>query len=253
MPELTRKTALTAVAIGLIAGVFAGMFGVGGGFIMVPLFVMWLKSERKMAHATSLAAVVPIALSAAIGYAMHGQVDWIAAIFVLSGSVFGALYGVKLLSTLPVRTLQLVFAALLFISALRLLWSEQPHQLFTGLTADVLLVVIGFAAGVMAGLLGVGGGIVIVPALIISAGLDAATARGTSLAVIIGTGISGTIANVRKGNVDLRIAVVTGLAGIPGTLIGVYLSNTLPGPITVKLFAFLLIGIALKQLPKESH
>ncbi len=253
MPELTRRTSLTAIAIGLIAGILAGMFGVGGGFIMVPLFVMWLKSERKIAHATSLAAVVPIALSAAIGYALHGQVDWTAAAFVLSGSVFGALYGVKLLSTLPVRTLQLVFSALLFISAIRLLWSEQPHQLFTGLTADVLLVVIGFAAGVMAGLLGVGGGIVIVPALIISSGLDAATARGTSLAVIIGTGISGTIANIRKGNVNLGIAFMTGIAGIPGTLIGVYLSNVLPEKVTVQLFAFLLIAIALKQLPKESH
>jgi len=242
-----------AIAIGLIAGVLAGMFGVGGGFIMVPLFVMWLKSERKTAHATSLAAVIPIALSAAIGYAVHGNVDWSAALLVLCGSVFGALYGVKLLSTLPVRTLQLVFAALLFISALRLLWSEQPHQLFSGLISQILLVVIGFAAGVMAGLLGVGGGIVIVPALIISAGLDPATARGTSLAVIIGTGISGTIANMRRGNVNLQIALLTGVAGIPGTLLGVYLSNQLPERITVILFAFLLIGIAMRQLKKEEH
>ncbi len=242
-----------AIAIGLIAGVLAGMFGVGGGFIMVPLFVMWLKSERKTAHATSLAAVIPIALSAAIGYAVHGNVDWSAALLVLCGSVFGALYGVKLLSTLPVRTLQLVFAALLFISALRLLWSEQPHQLFSGLISQILLVVIGFAAGVMAGLLGVGGGIVIVPALIISAGLDPATARGTSLAVIIGTGMSGTIANMRRGNVNLQIALLTGVAGIPGTLLGVYLSNQLPERITVILFAFLLIGIAMRQLKKEEH
>jgi len=253
VPDVTKRTSLTAIVIGLIAGVLAGMFGVGGGFIMVPLFVMWLKTERKTAHATSLAAVVPIALSAAIGYGLHGQVDWTAALYVLSGSVFGALYGVKLLSTLPVRTVQLAFAALLFISAVRLLWSEQPHQLFTGLTANVLLIIIGFAAGVMAGLLGVGGGIVIVPALIIAAGLDAATARGTSLAVIIGTGISGTAANIRKGNVNISLAMITGFAGIPGTLLGVYLSNVLPGKVTVQLFAILLMGIALKQLPKGSH
>ena len=253
MPVLDKRTAFTSIAIGLIAGVLAGMFGVGGGFIMVPLLVMWLKSERKIAHATSLAAVIPIAFSAAVGYAMHGNVDWSAAVLVLCGSVVGALYGVKLLLTLPVRTLQLVFAALLVISAVRLLWSEQPHQLFTGPTSHALLVVIGFAAGVMAGLLGVGGGIVIVPALIISAGLDQATARGTSLAVIIGTGISGTIANMRRGNVNLPIALLTGVAGIPGTLLGVYLSNQLPERITVILFAFLLIGIAMRQLKKEEH
>jgi len=224
------------------------MFGVGGGFLMVPLYVVWMGLDQRRSHATSLAAVLPIAIAGAIGYSDSGYVDWKATAALLGGSIFGAIYGVKLLNQVSLKFLQLGFATLLYLSALRLIWSSAPHQLLEGNGAVGFLVVIGFFAGVMSGLFGVGGGIVMVPALIISSGMDSLTARGTSLAVIVGSAISATIANLRKGNVNATFAMFSGLAGVPATFIGVYLSQQIPQRAALILFSLILITIATQQV-----
>jgi len=247
---LSRKQILQSLAVGVVAGVLAGLFGVGGGFIMVPLYVMWVGLDQRKSHATSLAAVVPIAVAGAIGYATTGDVVWHAAFALLAGSIFGALYGVKLLGQVSLKFLQLGFVTLLVASAVRLIWSSQPHLLLEGLPGIALLIGVGFFAGVMSGLFGVGGGIIMVPALIIASGVDAIQARGTSLAVIVGSGISGTWANYRKGNIEIPFALLSGIAGIPAVFLGVYLSHSLPERISVILFSFILLSIALQQVRK---
>jgi len=247
---MTRRQIWLAVAVGLLAGLLAGMFGVGGGFLMVPLYISWLGLEQRKSHATSLAAIVPIALAGALGYAAQNSVDFSAAIALLAGSVFGALYGVKLLGQVPLKFLQLGFAFLLYSSAARLIWSSNPHQLLDGWASVALLIAVGFFAGVMSGLFGVGGGIVMVPALIIAAGMNSVVARGTSLLVIVGSGLSGTWANLRKGNIEIPYALLSGIAGIPSTFIGVYLSHQMPQRIALILFAFILIAIATQQVQK---
>lgn len=244
---LSAKHIFQALTIGLVAGILAGLFGVGGGFIMVPLYVMWVGLDQRRSHATSLAAVIPIATAGAIGYAATGDVVWDAAIALLAGSIFGALYGVKLLGQVSLRFLQLGFAILLTLSAIRLIWSSQPHLLIDGPAGVLLLIGVGFFAGVMSGLFGVGGGIVMVPALIIAAGIDAIQARGTSLLVIVGSGLSGTWANYRKGNIDIPYAVLSGIAGIPAVFLGVFLSHSLPERLSVILFTFILLSIASQQ------
>lgn len=248
--EISRKQIQQSLVVGVLAGILAGMFGVGGGFLMVPLYVLWMGLDQRRSHATSLAAVLPIAVAGAIGYSTSDHVDWNAAVALLAGSIFGALYGVKLLSQVSLKFLQLGFAALLYLSAMRLIWSSTPHQLLEGTPAIIFLVVVGFFAGVMSGLFGVGGGIVMVPALIIASGMDSLTARGTSLAVIVGSAISGTIANLRKGNIDVAFALLTGLAGVPATFVGVYLSQQVPQRLALILFSFILITIATQQARK---
>ena len=247
---ISRKQIQQSISVGILAGILAGMFGVGGGFLMVPLYVLWMGLDQRRSHATSLAAVLPIAAAGAIGYSASGYVDWNAAVTLLVGSIFGALYGVKLLGGVSLKFLQLGFAALLYLSAMRLIWSSTPHQLLEGTPAIIFLVVVGFFAGVMSGLFGVGGGIVMVPALIIASGMDSLTARGTSLAVIVGSAISGTIANLRKGNIDVAFALLSGVAGIPAVLLGVYLSQLVPTRTAMILFSFILLTIATQQARK---
>ena len=65
---LSRRQISQALVVGLLAGVLAGMFGVGGGFLMVPLYVLWIGLDQRKSHATSLAAVVPIAIAGTIGW-----------------------------------------------------------------------------------------------------------------------------------------------------------------------------------------
>ncbi len=250
MTQLSKLELPRTVLIGLLAGVLAGLFGVGGGFLMVPLFIAWLAVDQKKAHATSLGAVFPIAIAGAIGYATTDHVDWQSGGYLLLGSFFGAMYGAKLLHTISLTKLQLVFGTLLVLSAVRLLWSAQPTQLVDGIVGHILLIVVGLFAGTMSGLLGIGGGIIMVPAMIIAAGLTAVEARGTSLAVIVGSSISGAISHYKRGNIIVPIAIVSGVAGVPATFVGIYLSQNLPERISVALFAAILLTIAAQQFKK---
>lgn len=248
--NITRSQVQQSLVVGILAGILAGMFGVGGGFLMVPLYVLWMRLDQRRSHATSLAAVLPIAAAGAIGYAASDYVDWKATAALLVGSVFGALYGVRLLGQVSLKFLQLGFATLLYLSAIRLIWSSNPHQILEGTVAILFLVFVGFFAGVMSGLFGVGGGIVMVPALIIASGMDSLTARGTSLAVIVGSAFSGTISNLRKGNIDKAFALLTGLAGVPATFVGVYLSQKVPQRAALIMFSAILITIATQQVQR---
>ena len=76
---VSRKQIQQSIVVGLLAGILAGMFGVGGGFLMVPLYVLWMGLDQRRSHATSLAAVLPIAVAGAIGYSTSDYVDWNAA------------------------------------------------------------------------------------------------------------------------------------------------------------------------------
>jgi hypothetical protein len=80
--------------------------------------------------------------------------------------------------------------------------------------------------------------------------MNSIVARGTSLVVIVGSGLSGTWANFRKGNIEISYALLSGLAGIPSTFLGVYLSHQVPQRIALILFALILIGIATQQVQK---
>jgi uncharacterized membrane protein YfcA len=115
--------------------------------------------------------------------------------------------------------------------------------------ADILIALgVGFVAGAFAGLLGVGGGIVIVPSLVVLLGETQHVAQGTSLMVIIPTALVGTLANTRRGNVDLRLAMTLGLAGAVGAVAGALASVEIDEDILGRAFGALLILTAARLL-----
>ena len=245
--RLDNRLIAVALAVGFLGGVLAGLFGVGGGLIMVPLLVGWLHLDQKTAHATSLAAVVPIAVAGTFGFAQSGNVDWIAVWYLLCGSVLGAFIGARKLRLFSTKCLHLLFGFLLIASGLRLLWDAQPTQVFGGVAGHVFLLFAGFIAGVLAGLLGIGGGVVVIPALIIASGIDSVVARGTSLAVAVGTSIAGALTHIYQNNVETRVAISIGFTGVPATFLGVYLSHELSSSRVTFMFAVLLIGLGIQQ------
>ncbi len=103
-------------------------------------------------------------------------------------------------------------------------------------------------SGAVAGLLGVGGGIVIVPALVLLFSIPDAVAKGTSLLVIIPTGLVGTISNVRAANANLPVATVVGVFGAVSAFGGSQLSTLLPPRVSRLLFALLLLAVAAQLL-----
>jgi hypothetical protein len=110
-------------------------------------------------------------------------------------------------------------------------------------TTVCLAILLGIAAGVLAGMFGVGGGILFVPALVVL-GLDQLEAQGTSLLAIIPTVVVGTLSQRRYGNLRARTAVVVGLASIVGVEVGARLVTELPEDSLRRLFAILLFGVA---------
>lgn len=239
-----------AAAVGLVAGFLSGMFGVGGGILIVPALVLALAFDQKLAHGTSLAAVLPIAASGLVAYIVDDKVDWPVAAALAAGAVAGAVIGTHVLHLLPQRAVAIAFAVLLLATAARLLLDNSTAEGRGELTIAgiALLVVIGVATGVLAGLLGVGGGIIMVPAMVVLFGIPGSIARGTSLAVILPTSIMGTLRNRKRGNADLRVAAAVGLAGVvssfPAGLIATRLDETLSNV----LFAILLLVVATLML-----
>lgn len=112
---------LKLIAIGLVAGLFSALFGVGGGIVIVPLLLLAGSWELRPATATSLAAIGITATAGVITYVAHGQVRPAYAALVGIPAAFGALGGTALQQRLPVRTLSFLFAALLVAIAVRML------------------------------------------------------------------------------------------------------------------------------------
>ena len=109
------------ILIGLTAGFFSALFGVGGGIVIVPLLLLVAGWEMRSASSTSLAAIGITATAGVITYLVHGQVEPAYAALVGIPAACGAIGGTALQQRLPVRTLSFLFAALLFAIAVRML------------------------------------------------------------------------------------------------------------------------------------
>lgn len=122
--RITAKMCAIGAAIGLVAGFASGYVGVGGGFIMVPLFISLLGITMKQASGTSLVAVVILAIPGVITQCMHGNVDYIAGIAMAIGSIPGALFGASLIRYIPERKLRFLFGFFLLFAAIILIGNE---------------------------------------------------------------------------------------------------------------------------------
>ena len=109
------------ILIGLVAGLFSALFGVGGGIVIVPLLLLLHRYQQRVAMATSLVAIVFTAAVGAVTYALHGQVKPGAAALVGIPAVFGAVFGARLQQRVSTRWLSLAFAAVLVGVAVDLL------------------------------------------------------------------------------------------------------------------------------------
>ncbi len=245
-----RQRVLMAAGVGVVSGFLSGLFGVGGGILIVPALVFALGFEQRLAHGTSLAAVMPIATSGLVAFTIEDKVDWRVAAVLVVGAVLGVIVGTHLLHVLPRRWLAIGFSVLLLATAVRLLvdHSEATGRAPLSIVGVLALIAIGLLSGALAGLLGVGGGIVLVPAMVVLLGIPGAVAKGTSLAVIIPTAVMGTVRNRKRHNADLRAAAAVGLAGVasgfPAGLIAARLDETASNV----LFAVLLAIVAVRLI-----
>lgn len=234
-----------ACLVGAGAGLLSGLFGVGGGIVLVPALVTVLGLDQRRAAATSLVAIVPAALVGAMSYGLRAEVSLLAAALVVLGSLAGTQVGVRLLHSLPTRALTWIFVAFIALVLVAQRMSVPVRGIPLALSPGrcVALVCLGLVAGLLAGLVGVGGGVVVVPGLEIVLGASDLLARGTSLAAMVPTAVAGTAGNLRRGGVELRVGLLAGAASAACSPVGSFLAAGM-SPVTGRwLFsAFLLIA-----------
>lgn len=245
-----RRGWIPLAIVGLAVGVASGLFGVGGGIIIVPALVYLLRFDHKIASGTSLLAIVAPSLVGVAGYALNGQVDVLLAALLAVGSIVGAPIGAFLLKRLERYVIQsafIVFLVIIIVSLLVVVPSRESHvhlDLLTGSGVTLL----GVFAGICGGMLGIGGGAVVVPVLVLLFGASDLVAKGSSLLMIIATGLSGTIANIRHKQVDLMAAAVIGAGAAVTTPLGVWLAHALSPQAASIVFAAFLVLVIVRML-----
>lgn len=252
-----------AIVGGVAIGFALGLTGGGGGIFAVPLLVYGLSLPPREAVGVSLAAVGATALVGAVARLRRGETAVKVGLLFAGAGMVGAPLGSRLAALLPESALLLLFSGLMLVVAARM-WTkskssaeqdddatksvcrrDQQGRPALGPRCIGLLAALGLSTGVLAGTFGVGGGFVIVPALVLFAGLRIHTAVATSLLVIFLISVSGVASYMLSGGVlSLALAGSFALGGVVGMQLGTLLSARLSGPVLQRIFAVAMIAVA---------
>lgn len=247
-------TTLLAILIGGLIGLSLGMLGGGGSILTVPALVYILGQDP---HAAVSASLVIVGMNAVTGAWMHwnaGHVRLKAAALFGGVGLMAAFAGARLSKLLPSVVLLVLFALLMLIVATLMLRGAvaKPNDTDSPIWWKVLLG--GLGVGFLTGFLGVGGGFLIVPALVLLLGMNMRDAVGSSLVVIALNSAAGVLGHLGEGSMNWTIIGLLLAGGFPGLLLGSRLAHRLPVARLRQGFAVLVIvlGIALlaANLPK---
>lgn len=235
---------LVALA-GLAAGVASGLFGVGGGVLMVPAALYLVPGTGF--HEAKAASLVVICASAGIGIWTHrrrGSVDLRRGGWLALGGAVGTAASVLAVERVTDTALALAFGVFLAAVGAHMAWGraprERPHVPRPG-----PLVALGLAGGLLAGAFGIGGGVVMVPGMVL-AGVGVHLAVGTSLVAVLGNAAAGTAAHLLLpgyGAALLALGVPLALGAVPGTHLGSVLAHKLHAARLKWLFGIFLVAI----------
>lgn len=243
------RMAWRGLVLGLVAGVFGGIGGLGGGVVMVPLLGAWLHLPQHRAHGTSLAAVVLTGVVGVVPYALGGAVAVRLALALAGASVVGSSLAAGFSPRVPAPALRRVFGALVIVTGASLPFDALvPAHAISGAWVLPAGLIAGLVAGAVAGLLGVGGGSVMVPMLVLLYGFGQHLAQGTSLAVMIPAALAGTVQHARHGHIETRVAPWLALGVAVGAYAGGRAALALPNDTLRWVFAVLLVGTGLRYL-----
>jgi uncharacterized membrane protein YfcA len=214
--------AVLGILTGLVAGAMSGAFGVGGAILTTPAVQVLLGARPIVAVGTPLPAIFPTTLSGMQAYRRAGHIDYRAVRWAAPPGALGAAGGALLTKVIDARILLLATAVLIGWQAVRVGWGtstpEDPERKVrpSGLALSAMGLVAGFASG----LLGIGGGIIMVPVMSGILGMPLKRALGTSLVVIAFMVIPGTAVHAALGHIDWAIFLWLSIGVIPGAALG---------------------------------
>ncbi|MBC8098418.1 MAG: sulfite exporter TauE/SafE family protein [Armatimonadetes bacterium] len=256
---------LLLLITGLAAGVFAGMFGIGGGVIIVPALMLLFSFTPVLAISTSLASMLlPVGIFAVLSYRRADLLSIRSAALIAAGLLITSFVGAAIALALPAETLKQAYGVFLILMSWRF---AEPRKVYAEIQSrragvsipkpPAALVVsgsqdnatpwlglfgLGLVAGVLSGLFGIGGGAVIVPALVGFLKYDQKLAVGTSLAaLLLPVGLPGVVRYYQAGQLDLGVAIPIAFGLAFGSLGGARLALRLPSQTVRRLYGVFLL------------
>lgn len=242
--------------LGIFAGILSGLFGVGGGIVIVPMLVTFFSFELIQATATSLAALLlPVGIFGVIAYYKAKLIHIKAAIWITVGLFFGSLFGAEIAIHVSPSTLRILY--IIFIGYVALsFWgmksqkNEPSDTNFPPIKIGYTLL-LGLFTGILASLFGKGGGIIIVPFCIKFFKFNSKTAVATSLAALqLPVGLPGVIVYALNGKINYYTTSFLVLGIIIGTYFGTKIALKIPSHIFKRVYAVFLILVIVALLLK---
>lgn len=239
---------IVALGCGLLIGVVMGMVGGGGAVLAVPALVYAVGMGVHEATTASLAVVGAAASVGAVGQARRRTVCWGSAAWFSAAAALGGVVGALLNRDAGSAFLLLLFSGVMALAA-RAIWRRAavPGLVARGCpqASPRRLLPAGFAIGVLTGLVGVGGGFVIVPALVVGLSFGMREAMATSMAIVAAVSVFGLLAHLASGAaLDLPVAVAMGAAAVVGAALGPSLGDRISTPALGRSFAVLVTVVA---------
>ncbi|MCS7188412.1 MAG: sulfite exporter TauE/SafE family protein [Bacteroidia bacterium] len=243
-------------ALGLLSGVISGLVGIGGGTIIIPLLVLIMGYTQHVAQGTALLAfALPVFGWAAWNYYKHGRVDGHLALGVAGGIAVSSFFVARWVQEMRSELLTQVFAVFLIVVSVWQFWragrsfsfpSAGEGQKKGALYKVMWGLIIGLAAGALKGLTGLGGGVIIVPLLVLLVKVDQHMAQGTSLLTMtLPVSFMAVIPYWQKGNVMVGVAFALALGILVGSAISSRIAQRIAGPHLARLFAITIFGIGV--------
>lgn len=250
--------------VGIIAGIMSGLFGIGGGIIMVPSLIAFFGMDILDANAASLAAMLlPVGVLGVIAYYKAGLIQLKNALWISLGLLAGSFFGAEMAIAVDEKLLSKLYAGFLLYVAVgyldipKLLRGKKNQKPVNPIIVEKvqysfwLFILVGLFAGIFAGMFGKGGGIIIVPLLIKFFRYDVKAASATSLAALqLPVGLPSVIVYAEAGHLNWLFAGLMALGIVIGVFFGTKLAIKLPATAFKKVYAFFLLGVGFYMVVK---
>ncbi len=233
-------------------GLSLGLIGGGGSILTVPILVYLLGVAPHEAVGMSLAVVGATSLVGSYFHWRRGNVIFSSGLMFGISGIVGALIGSPLTRLVSPGALLLIFGVLMFVVAFSMLWRKRkadddplrPPHFVQGILA-------GFGVGILTGFLGVGGGFLVVPAMVFFGGLNIKKAIGSSLFVIFLNCLAGLIGHMSQNNFEWQITGIVTVLAVAGAFVGTILSSRIAAHRLQGMFAILVLGVAVFLIAKN--
>jgi uncharacterized membrane protein YfcA len=251
------------VLFGFLIGIIASLTGVGGGIFIVPILTFFYDFKVSEATATSLTTIIFTAIAATINYSRQKRIFYKTGAILIITTAPGAYLGAWLATIMEEHLLGLIFGFFLILVAIRMIVStlrtkSQGRSIVTKTDSELIksgktIIIgagLGFFGGIASGLLGIGGGTLIVPIMIVLMGMPIHYATATSMFTMIFTSIAGVTKYYQSSLINFPVALMLAAGTVIGAQVGAYTSKKISGRNLGLIFGIMLIAAGINMILK---